>query len=486
MAADAPAAPGFFEQVARRAEITGSLLCVGLDPRADNAAGLRDECARLIEATAEQAVAFKPNSAFFEAHGPEGMLALRDVIATVPDGIPVLLDAKRGDIGSTSAAYAVAAFERLGAGALTVTPYVGLDGLAPFVAQPGRAAFVLCKTSNAGADEFQALMVEAGGRLRPLFEVVAEHAQQWQAPGKVGLVVGATDPAAMARVRALAPDLWFLVPGIGAQGGDLARTLAAGLRTDGLGLIINASRSLSQAPDPRTEARWLAEQIAGERARVMRKRETDPAAAGVSAAATSVDGDLAGLAAALTNSGCVRFGSFTLKSGVISPIYLDLRRLVSHPNVLRTVARAYARALEGIAFDRLAGLPYAGLPIATAISLEMRRPLIYPRRETKEYGTRAAIEGDYRAGETAVVIDDLATTGGTKVEAIEKLEAAGLRVRDIVVLIDREQGAHETLAEAGYRLHAITTLRALVLEWRRAGTVSQSQAEAVEAFLARP
>jgi uridine monophosphate synthetase len=198
-----------------------------------------------------------------------------------------------------------------------------------------------------------------------------------------------------------------------------------------------------------------------------------------------VDRDLAGLAAALANSGCVRFGEFTLKSGAVSPIYLDLRRLVSHPDVLRTVARAYARALAGMAFDRLAGLPYAALPIATAIGLEMGRPLVYPRREPKEYGMRVAIEGDFNAGETAVVIDDLATTGGTKVEAIEKLTAAGLRVRDIVVLIDREQGARETLAEAGYRLHAITSLRALLVEWRRAGTVSQAQAEAVEAFLAR-
>jgi orotidine 5'-phosphate decarboxylase subfamily 2 len=257
--------PSFFELVAARAAATGSLLCVGLDPRAADLAGLRAECARLIEATSDYAVTFKPNSAFFEAHGPEGMLALLDTVAAIPEDIPVLLDAKRGDIDSTSTAYAEAVFDRLGAHALTVSPYVGLDGLAPFAARPDRAAFVLCKTSNPGADEFQSLPVaNAGGR--PLYEVVAEHAQRWEVPGGVGLVVGATDPAAMRRIRGLAPNLWFLVPGIGAQGGDLRATLAAGLRADGLGLLINASRTIAGAADPRAEARRLSEAIARERA----------------------------------------------------------------------------------------------------------------------------------------------------------------------------------------------------------------------------
>jgi uridine monophosphate synthetase len=190
------------------------------------------------------------------------------------------------------------------------------------------------------------------------------------------------------------------------------------------------------------------------------------------------------LAQALLASGCVKFGQFTLKSGIVSPIYLDLRRLVSFPAALRVVALAYAELLKGISFDLLAGIPYAALPIATAVGLEMNRPVIYPRREAKEYGTKAMVEGAFAPGQTAAVIDDLATTGGTKIESIEKLTSAGLSVRDIVVLIDREQGAGKLLAEAGFRLHAVATLSQLLAAWQAGGAVSAEQVEQVRTFLA--
>lgn len=469
----------FFATVTQRARATGSLLCVGLDPRADSPVEARDACYRLIDATSEYAVVFKPNSAFFEALGPGGMVALRDVIAYVPDGIPVLLDAKRGDIASTSEAYAAAAFDQLGAHAVTVSPYVGLDGLAPFMARPGRAAFILCKTSNPGANEFQSLGLPTGDTTRPLYEMVAQHAQEANTSGNVGLVVGATFPEEMARVRAVAPGLWFLVPGVGAQGGDLRATLAAGLRADGLGLLINVSRSIAGASDPGAAAAAMAQEIRAVRAEIGSARRSSGSARQAPTAR------VAAVARALLDAGCVKFGAFTLKSGDTSPIYLDLRRLVSHPATMRAVAKAYAARLAGLTFDRLAGLPYAALPIATAISLELERPLIYPRRETKDYGTRAAIEGDFRPGETAVVIDDLATTGGTKLEAIEKLTAAGLTVRDIVVLVDREQGAARSLAEAGYTMHAVATLSELLGEWLRLGAMTETQYAEVVAYVRR-
>lgn len=462
----------FFERLEARVRAANSLLCVGLDPRAENAAAAREQCLRVIEATQEYAAVFKANSAFFEVFGGEGMDALRDVIGHVPREIPVILDAKRGDIADTSVAYARAAFETLGAGAITASPYVGQDGLAPFFENPEHGVFVLCKTSNAGADEFQALETGEG----TLFEVVAQRAQTWNTRNNVGLVVGATDPARLRRVRELVPAMWVLVPGIGTQGGDLEATLNAGLRADGMGLLINASRSIASAENPRTAAQTLRDQINQYRQaaglKPSRSLETSKVLMGEQQ-----------LAQDLLSSHCIRFGEFTLKSGQTSPIYLDLRRLVSYPAILKRVAQAYAQVLRGLEYDRIAGIPYAALPIATAASLELSKPLIYPRREVKEYGTKAAIEGEYKAGETVVVLDDLTTTGETKFEAIEKLTGVGLQVRDIVVLIDRGQGAGELLARAGYTLHAVTTLPRLLEIWRASGAITQAQYQAVHDFL---
>lgn len=164
----------------------------------------------------------------------------------------------------------------------------------------------------------------------------------------------------------------------------------------------------------------------------------------------------------LHDAGCVKFGEFKLKSGLISPIYLDLRLLVTHPALLRQVAQAMGGLARGLAFDRLAAVPYAGLPIGVALALEIDRPLVYPRKETKDYGTRQLVEGAFRPGETALLVDDLITRGHAKLEALAPLTAAGLQVRDILVLIDREQGGAEELAERGVTLHAVLTLSALL------------------------
>ena len=185
----------------------------------------------------------------------------------------------------------------------------------------------------------------------------------------------------------------------------------------------------------------------------------------------------------LFNTGCIQFGAFTLKSGLTSPIYVDLRLLVSHPPLLREAARAMAEVARGLTFDRFAAIPYAGLPIGVALALEMERPLIYPRREVKAHGTHRAIEGPFEPGETALLVDDLITRGDSKLEAIAPLEAAGLTVRDVLVLIDREQGGAEDLARRGYRLHAVLRLTEILDILRQSTHITPAQHSKVLAYL---
>ncbi|RLT36111.1 MAG: orotidine-5'-phosphate decarboxylase [Chloroflexi bacterium] len=227
-----------------------SLLCVGLDPdpkQIPPGVGVVDFLRGVIEATADLVCCYKPNAAFFEPAGAEGWEQLHEVIALIPSDIPVLLDAKRGDVGNTSQFYARAVFEGLGADAVTANPYLGSDGLEPFLAFEQRHTFVLCRTSNPGARELQDQRL-ADGRL--LYEHVAALANDWNTRGNVGLVVGATYPEEAARIRAICPDMLFLMPGVGAQAGDLEAAVRASVDADGGGILVNASRSVLYAGSP--------------------------------------------------------------------------------------------------------------------------------------------------------------------------------------------------------------------------------------------
>lgn len=191
------------------------------------------------------------------------------------------------------------------------------------------------------------------------------------------------------------------------------------------------------------------------------------------------------LANALYDQGCVKFGTFKLKSGITSPIYIDLRLLVSHPQLLHQVARTLAEVAKDLTFDRIAAIPYAALPIGVAMALELERPMIYPRREVKKHGTQRAIEGTFEAGEQALLVDDLITRGGSKLEAIETLEGADLVVKDVLVLIDREQGGAADLAEQGYRLHAVLKLSHLLDALRASERITEAQHTEVLSYLER-
>ena len=256
----------YLERLAQRSAAVGNVLCLGLDPDPTalphgfpaTIAGVERFCRLLVEAAGPHAAAIKPNLAFFEAFGSPGIAALERIRAAIPGGIPVVADAKRGDIGSTAAFQATALFDLLGADAITASPYVGAEGLGPFLERADRYTYILCRTSNPGSDELQGLPVEAdpadGSPAEPFHERVARLVAGWGPGGTVGLVVGATAPVEMGRIRAIAPGLGFLVPGVGAQGGDVDAVLRHGPASGppasggaGAGLLVNVSRGIARA-----------------------------------------------------------------------------------------------------------------------------------------------------------------------------------------------------------------------------------------------
>ena len=262
------AAASYLVRLAARSAATGTVLCLGIDPDPaalpegfpTTIAGIERFSRIVLEASLPHVAAVKPNLAFFEAYGAAGMAALERLRAIIPADVPVIADAKRGDIGTTAARHATALFDVLGADAVTASPYLGSEAIAPLLDRADRFVYVLCRTSNPGAGELQDLVVsassgpDAAAPAEPLYARVARRAAGWGPGGTVGLVVGATAPHELRAVRAIAPGLAFLVPGIGAQGGDVTAVMQHGRATaspaaegPGAGLVVNVSRGISGA-----------------------------------------------------------------------------------------------------------------------------------------------------------------------------------------------------------------------------------------------
>jgi len=440
----------FFSKLTAAIRTNDSLLCIGLDPQQDM---LPDEenieesllgwGKRIVSQTADLVCCYKPNFAFYEQFGLAGLRALQRTLAVIPDSLPVLLDVKRGDIGSTAVALAAAAYEQWRADAVTLSPYLGEDSIKPFLVPDGKAVFILCYTSNPSATQVQ----QHGAP--PLFEHIARISLTWGTTEQVGLVVGATQPDELSVVRQICPRTWILAPGVGAQGADLNVALREGLRADGSGLIIPVSRGIIAALDPRQAAMDFRENIRHWQANIksvaieILSRKTD-------------------LITALFDTGCIKFGSFTLASGTQSPIYIDLRRVISYPGLFRKVGQAYAEIVQGLSFDHIASVPYAALPAGSVVAWQLGVSMIYPRKEVKQHGTGQAIEGSFEAGQTAVMIEDVITTGGSIVTAVEVLRQAGIVVKDVVVLVDREQGGDSKMGEIGLALHSVLKIGEIV------------------------
>jgi len=268
----------FLDKLLATSRQHNSLLCVGLDPEPDRfTAHLRNMpaaqavthfCRDIIEATTPYVCAYKPNLAFFEVLGPEGMFVFQEVLRAIPAHIPIIVDAKRGDLGNTARNYAAAIFEVYGCDAVTVNPYLGYDSVAPFLAYHEKGVILVCRTSNPSARDFQDLLVhDEEGQVRPLYEVVAQRVQSWNKAGNCGLVVGATYPRELRTIRSMCPDMPILVPGVGAQGGDLEASVQAGVDVAGEKAIIAVSRAVLYAGEGADYATAAANE-----ARVLRNR----------------------------------------------------------------------------------------------------------------------------------------------------------------------------------------------------------------------
>ena len=462
----------FFEKLEKVCQEKESLLCVGLDPRVDFKSpgdalrSIVDQNRTIIEATLPYTVCYKPNIAFYEVFGPEGLKALQETLTYIPREVPLLIDAKRNDIGSTAQAYADSIFDFYKADAVTLSPYMGRDAVDPFLDKgDDHGVFLLCRTTNPGAHAIQDLQVKLPGNVsEDLYITTARKCVSWGS--QIGLVVAGNDTEALRRVRQTCPDTWFLTPGIGTQGGDMLEAVSAGCRKDGMGILPNVSRGIAGAKDPGLAAREYRDKLNEARKLI-----------GSSEAYSVKDFRKQNIMKGLIKTECFRVGEFTLKSGKKSPFYIDLRRVSSDASLLAQVAKGYAVLIKDMKFDRVAGIPVAALPLATAVSLETGIPLIYPRMTMKAHGTGNRIEGEYKKGEKVLLLDDLITTGKSKVEAIEILRDAGLVVTELAVLLERGVQGRKDMEAEGINLHSYAHVRELLTPCHELGLIDKKQLE---------
>jgi len=440
----------------------------------------------IIAETNELVCAYKPTLGFYQALGAPGIELLQRVLQAVPSHIPVILDAKHGDL-NTSTPFARTLFERWRVDAVTLNPYVGQDLVAPFLVYPGKAVFLLCCTSNPSAVTVQAQKVQdqlqsqvmpahASNNL-PLYLQVAQESRTWGTPEQLGLEVGTTFPAVLSSVRAIAPERLILTRSIWQEGVDLSQMLAAGLDANGEGLLIPVPQDWLSQADLTTAVRSLRDQVNLARAKAV--REGAACDLWVSDVCTLEQHPHLELILQLYDIGCILFGEFVQASGATFSYYIDLRKIISNPQIFHQILTAYADILTTLEFDRIAGIPYGSLPTATGLSLRLNRPMIFPRKEVKAHGTRRLIEGNFEPGETVVVVDDILISGNSAMEGAAKLKSAGLEVRDIVVFLDHERGVKDKLRSNGYTAHSVLTLSEVTETLYQSGRITQKQFEAL-------
>jgi len=447
----------FFEALKKRVDTVDSLLCVGLDPHVKQlpeatAAAAERHSLDLIAATKDFTACYKPNAAFFEVFGEEGIAVLKRVVkAAKATGALVLLDAKRGDIGTTSDAYAASAFDEIEADAITLSPYMGWDSLAPFADPAGKygatkGAFVLCKTSNPSSSQIQ--MLKIVGEHRCVFERVAMltvPGQDWNQHSNVGLVVGATDISAIKAVRRVNPSGWILAPGVGAQGGDLEACCRAAITGDGYGLLLPISRGISAAVDAGRAAKEFRDAMNAVRAEVVKLHGEESTAVEASSRQSLQPYQRQFIELALASQ-VLKFGTFTLKSGRSSPYFFNAG-LFNTGSAQAKLCSAYAAriAASGMQYDVVFGPAYKGIALAAGISAALYAEhgvdvgFAYNRKEAKDHGEGGNLVGAAVAGRRCLLVDDVISAGTAIREAKDILDTAGAHLVGVVVALDRQE-----------------------------------------------
>lgn len=471
------------EKLTRQIKKTNSILCVGLDPRINDSQDkgmskynlIVEHNERIISATEHQCACYKPNIAFYEQWGTEGWKALEWTMERIPDEIPVILDAKRGDIGATAKAYANAAFGLLKVDAITLAPYMGAESSRPFLEYDDKLCLILSRTSNPQSELLQRKHITGIHNTQELYLEVAD--QFSKLSENVGFVIGANCYEELEEFRKRYPHTWILAPGIGAQGGKIEPSIYAGLGEDGLGLLPVVARGIAHADNPEHACAHYNEQIntAIQQYNFKRKNKV--------VTTTTISKLQQNIIEKLFQYECVKIGSFVLKSGITSPFYIDLRRVISFPDLFELVVQAYCNCVKELDYDSIAGIPTAALPFAGAVTQKLDVPMIYPRIPKKPHGTGNLIEGAYEKGDKVLLLDDLITQGKSKKEALDIFREAEVRTKDIVVLICRSYNASSDMEALGVKLHYALHIDDIISHGRMTGLISDEDVERVKKFL---
>jgi uridine monophosphate synthetase len=448
-----------------------SLLFVALDPNPEmmppQYGNLWDWLQVIITETADYICAYKPTLGFYQALGSEGFQLLSQVLAAIPQHLPVILDAKHGDL-NTSTIFANTIFEKWQVDAVTLNPYAGQDCIAPFLVRPDKGVFILCHTSNPGAVALQAYPTPDN----PFYLQVVKEAKTWGTPEQVFLEVGTADAEVITKIRSLAPERFLLLRSIWGESDRLSSILKAGLNNNGDGLLIPVPQDLLLQDHLAEKLKTLKEEIERARIGAITANSCELWVSDVCLLEQQPHQDLI---LQLYDIGCLLFGEYVQASGATFSYYIDLRQIISNPQIFHQVLNAYAETLQNLTFDRIAGIPYGSLPTATGLSLLLHRPMIYPRKEVKAHGTRRVIEGNFNAGEKVVVVDDVLITGKSAMEGAEKLKSGGLIVEDIVVFLDHEGGVKDKLKANGYNAYSVLTISEITETLYAAGRIDEEQ-----------